>query len=191
LRLFLLQRLPLLPLLLLLLLLRPYSCHSGCCRFILIITTAAAKTTTTVAAPSPLFVAFALPGSVVTRLHSAPVPVGASSTSSSSSTGGIVMEPVRVVAGGSSSVGDRSRGAGDTTITASKSSSKGAEGRGSLAAPGLKRSDSIQLLSSAVKGIKKGAVPTAIEVGNLSGVYVFESLRQARCRGVFPFKQQE
>jgi len=35
----------------------------------------------------------------------------------------------------------------------------------------IQRSDSISLLSTAVKGLKNGPKPTAIEVGNLSGVY--------------------
>ncbi len=59
-----------------------------------------------------------------------------------------------------------SSGGGNTA-----SSGSGIIGSISYEPVGLHRSDSIQLLQSALKGIKQGARPTAIEVGNLSGVY--------------------
>eukprot|EP00750_Incisomonas_marina_P009023 INCI15775.1.p1 GENE.INCI15775.1~~INCI15775.1.p1 ORF type:complete len:811 (-),score=118.66 INCI15775.1:231-2663(-) len=59
-----------------------------------------------------------------------------------------------------------------TAADVSGQRSAGSSGRNqSPSGSAIERSDSITLLSSAVRGLYKGAKPTAIEAGNLSGVY--------------------
>ena len=68
----------------------------------------------------------------------------------------------------------------ESTSTVQHGGMDGRQPTTSSAMPAMQRSDSITLLSSAVRGIGKGAEPTAIEVGNLSGVCVILEVRFGR-----------